>query len=486
MTATSSAIPAEHIEALGAIKEADERLRVRFADRMAINHDLDRTLVSFQANKKAQRHRWCKYKEGFSVGLIRYILRKTGITSGPILDPFAGSGTTLFTVSETGLDSVGIELLDSSAEIIEVKNLVSGEDHGRLVKSLKAFRDKQSWKNDGETSSYPHLRITAGAFPDDTEHLLGRYLCDASRVRNKVLGQVLRFAALCILESISYTRKDGQYLRWDQRSGRCLGKKKFDKGKIYSFDEAITAKITEIAGDLNGAGDGFLFDTQDTAETPGHVELLKGTCLEIMPTLNANRFSGLITSPPYCNRYDYTRTYALELAMLGVGEDEIRKMRQTMLSCTVENREKQGLDAHFNRKRYNAAMRAFESQEVLSLILEYLESCKRDKTINNTGIPRMVRNYFVESALVIFESARILKPGAPFVMVNDNVRYQGAHVPVDLILSDFAEQAGFEVEAIWVLPRGKGNSSQQMGLHGREEIRKCVYVWRMPKRRKAT
>ena len=52
------------------------------------------------------------------------------------------------------------------------------------------------------------------------------------------------------------------------------------------------------------------------------------------------------------------------------------------------------------------------------------------------------------------------------------------HVPVDLILSDFAEAAGFDVEAIWVLPKGKGNSSQQMGLHGRQELRKCVYLWR--------
>lgn len=172
--------------------------------------------------------------------------------------------------------------------------------------------------------------------------------------------------------------------------------------------------------------------------------------------------------------------------MMGVGEEAIRELRQTMLSCTVENREKQDLDQHFDRKRYGAATRAFESQEVLSLILKYLDACRRDGTINNTGIPRMVRNYFAELALVIFESARVLKPGAPFVMVNDNVRYQGAHVPVDLILSDIAEQAGFDVEAIWLLPRGKGNSSQQMGLHGREEIRKCVYVWRKPRVRKAS
>ncbi|MBI3467502.1 MAG: hypothetical protein HY000_31215 [Planctomycetes bacterium] len=58
----------------------------------------------------------------------------------------------------------------------------------------------------------------------------------------------------------------------------------------------------------------------------------------------------------------------------------------------------------------------------------------------------MVRNYFLESALLIADAARILKPGASFVMVNDNVRYEGAHVPVDLILGDFAERLGFTVD----------------------------------------
>ena len=36
----------------------------------------------------------------------------------------------------------------------------------------------------------------------------------------------------------------------------------------------------------------------------------------------------------------------------------------------------------------------------------------------------------------------------------------------------------FEIEKIFVLPKGKGNSSQQMGNYGRTEIRKCVYLWR--------
>ena len=65
-------------------------------------------------------------------------------------------------------------------------------------------------------------------------------------------------------------------------------------------------------------------------------------------------------------------------------------------------------------------------------------------------------------------------------MVDDNVRYGGQEVPVDLILCDVACCLGFRVEAIWRLARGKGNSRQQMAAHGRHELRKGVYVWKKP------
>ncbi len=64
-----------------------------------------------------------------------------------------------------------------------------------------------------------------------------------------------------------------------------------------------------------------------------------------------------------------------------------------------------------------------------------------------------------------------MKSGAPLLMVNDNVRYVGASISVDLILSSIAEQLGFMLETILVLPNGKGNSSQQMGEHGRDSPR---------------
>ena len=472
-------LPQAHVEMLKQIRAANDELTRRYQQKMVVNADLDRSLVSFQANREEIGHRWCKYREGFSAELIRYVIEKTKIRRGRIFDPFAGSGTAMFVAAEAGLNATGIELLPSSAEIMEVRNLIIHADRADLIKSLKEFLQQKPWETPGEVVAFRHIRITAGAFPSDNDRLLGRYLFDAAHHPDPLMQRVLRFAAMCILEQISFTRKDGQYLRWDQRSGHCLGKKPFDKGRIHDFSEAISDKLRQIIGDLEGKSqEPTLFPDDRKRKTHGDVEVLRGSCLDILPRLKANSFSGLVTSPPYCNRYDYTRTYALELAMLGVGEDGIRDLRQTMLSCTVENKEKLDLPSKFGRACFDAATEAFESQRALSLILEYLEMCKEDASINNPGIVRMVRNYFFELALVIFASVRTLKPGAPFVMVNDNVRYQGAQVPVDLILSEFAEQAGFAVETIWVLPRGKGNSSQQMGMHGREEVRKCVYVWR--------
>lgn len=99
---------------------------------------------------------------------------------------------------------------------------------------------------------------------------------------------------------------------------------------------------------------------------------------------------------------------------------------------------------------------------------------------NTRGLTRrlgMQSLFHTEMAVIAYELGRVVRAGGRVFMVNDNVRYHGEEVPIDLILSDFAEQCGFHCAAIWMLKRGKGNSSQQMGCFGRREIRKCVYEW---------
>src|SRR5262245_53682058 len=56
-------------------------------------------------------YRWLKYKEAFSPDLVRAVFDGWTALEGPVLDPFAGSGTSLLVAAERGLDAIGIELL---------------------------------------------------------------------------------------------------------------------------------------------------------------------------------------------------------------------------------------------------------------------------------------------------------------------------------------------------------------------------------------
>jgi DNA modification methylase len=457
---------------LDQIQNLDHHLQQHFKHKLILQPSLTRSLVSFQANKARAGYRWYKYKEAFSAALVEYLLHQYRITTGKILDPFAGSGTALFVASAEGIDADGIELLPIGQQIIRTKAILEEDCTEEDFERLATWTRGHIWNTSTKKCALPVLRITNGAYPAQTLEAIERFI-GAYQNENERVQTVLRFALLCVLESVSYTRKDGQYLRWDYRSGRPQGQKPFDKGQISDFDTAITAKLNEIVSDVQTTSTPL--DLFPTNAHRGHIQLYNGSCLDVMPALGNNLYDAIITSPPYCNRYDYTRTYALELALLGVHERQLVELRQQMLSCTVENRSKDLLNIH---PAWSDAVAITDQHVVLQAILRYLEAQKRQGMLNNNGIPRMVRGYFYEMACIIAECSRVLKPNAPLIMVNDNVRYAGASVSVDMILSNIAEQLGFHVEHILVLPSNKGNSSQQMGEHGRAPLRKCVYVWR--------
>ena len=468
---------------------ARSELHSRYAEKLVVNSDLDRTLVSFQANKELPFYSWFKYKEGFAKPFVDYCINSFG-DQGELLDPFAGSGAALFVAAERGMSATGIELLPSATFSIEARMAALEVDPEKFRRYADRVLKADFESMHDESTAIRHVKITEKAYSEETERDLSGYLY---YVRNKLgpkaIKTLLEFAAFSVLEEISFTRKDGQYLRWDQRAGKSE-KTKFDKGEILSFRKAVEQKLSDMKNDLlNLTRDGnqkFLVDTKTKA---GEIELIQGTCLHKLRGLPSDRTDLVITSPPYCNRLDYTRTYCLELTFLGCSESKIKMLRQTMLSCTVENKSKVGVLRRYYRDKgdlesFELAKAAFESQEGFHEVWSYLDSLiglkkpNGKKMLPNENVPRMIWNYFFEMNLVIQQLARVLKPGGRVVMVNDNVQYAGEELPVDLILSDYAEAHGLEIETIWVLPRGKGNASQQMGKHGRTEIRKCVYVWK--------
>ncbi|RJP30627.1 MAG: site-specific DNA-methyltransferase [Candidatus Omnitrophota bacterium] len=458
----------------------EERIALHqvYASRLSINPTLNRQLVSFQANKETPYYRWFKYKEAYSARLVKSLLHFAPYPQNEtikILDPFAGVGTTLTVAAEEGYQAIGIEIMPIGVAAMKSRIMANSAD-------LKSFR---FYLNQLESLSlsttpcngyrFPHLRITQQAFSQKTESALSSFVKFLKTIKNDRIRYLFWFACLSILEDVSYTRKDGQYLRWDSRSGRRL-KSNFYKGEIPDFKDAILWKLRQISEDITLQKPNIRVD---------QINVIEGSCLSELIKLPEESIHLVVTSPPYCNRYDYTRTYALELAFMNYDEDSVKKLRQTMLSCTVENKDKkeQIIQQYSGQDRENffrTVEKNFNHQKALHEILAILQDAKKNKELNNNNIPNLVENYFFEMNVVIHELARVLKPGGRVFMVNDNVQYLGEEIPVDLILSDLASMAGFHVDHIWILPKGKGNSSQQMGIHGRNELRKCIYVWSKP------
>ena len=472
----------------GGVYPEDARIALedRYKHLMEETDEFSRQLVSFQTNKTKVLHSWIKYREGFSDSLVEILIKKFGVGPGDtILDPFAGSCTTLLVAQMLGINSVGIELLPHCHLAWAAKSRVFDYDLDQLRYINRLAKETTPPPHD----RFPHLTITQTAFPDQAEHDLMAYKHWIETLDVSEKAKVLcRLALISIIERISYTRKDGQFLRWDRRAQKMVernakrmaqGKKPFRgiyKGELPSVKEAFTEALSKIIVDVSRL--------QSDPPSRSYQQLIDGNTLYVLPEMEANQFDAVITSPPYANRYDYTRTYALELAYLGVDE-KIFDLRQSQLSCTVESRSKSGKLEEFYRSigqygRYARIADVVQSNEALAEVNAALQARNKLGEINNTGVLTMIAQYFAELTFVFAELQRVCKGGARVAFVNDNVRYAGEIIPVDTLTTNLAEQVGFEPIKIYVLPQRKGNSSQQMGKYGRAALRKSITVWRKP------
>ena len=451
----------------GTFTEERERLYDRFAARISADDSLSRKLVSYQGNKEIPGLRWMKYKEGFSAELVQSLLAQTDAET--VLDPFSGSGTAPLTASSMGMSSTGIEIMPignlSARAIVAAANGLNYDD---FIQASNDLTDSLSSDDYDAAWLLRHVPITEHAFTEQTEQDLAKARKFVAGISDPSLHTLLTLACVSVLEEISYTRKDGQFLRWDPQSGRNVSPK-LHKPFLPSLAQALERRLDEMTTDIP------VLQHKYGGGTP---EFVDGSSLAELRKLSDESFDAVVTSPPYANRYDYSRIYALELVYLGYDAIRLKELRQDLLSATVENKSKRELLFHEYGKSplLQHAFRITDNQSALQEVLHVL--IQEANSLNNRNIITLVENYFTEMAVVISELARLVAPGGSVFMVNDNVRYHGQEIPVDLILSDFAEQSGFRCESIWTLARGKGNSSQQMGRFGRQELRKCVYHWR--------
>lgn len=466
-----------------------QRLERHYAAKLCITDKFSRQSVSYQLSKKDALHSWLKYKEGFSASLVSILLEEMGAQPGDlVMDPFMGSGTTALVCHLKGIDSIGFDIMPISAVSIKAKANVMKYDLAqldRLIRDVEYLDVPSSY--DKRT---PYIAITDTAYPDYTERFL-QYITEWNEA-SQYSSDLKNLLTLCIinsLERISYTTKSGQYLSWDSRSKKVISanKQRAETGRnllpLHHVREVIPeAKETILSELYHVRRDIELIQAQSEDTNSSTINFVENSVLYELPKMQNDILKGVITSPPYCNRYDYTRTYALELVYLGLGEDEVRKMRQTLLSCTVESKSKiEQLKDYYESigciERFNYICHTIQENKAFCEIMDALHKRNANGDLNNKGVVRMVEGYFTELAFIYAELFRVSKKGSLVAFVNDNVRYGGEVIPVDFLSCSFAEQFGFTVKTIYTLKQQKGNSSQQMAKYGRVALRKSITVW---------
>ncbi len=471
--------------------ETERRLlEARYAPKLEITEKFNRQSVSYQLSKKDVLHSWLRYKEGFSASLVNLLLDEMNAVPGDwIMDPFMGSGTTALVCRMRGINSIGYDIMPISDVSLRAKEACTEynlDELREMLEEVRALEMPAAFQR-----KTPYVAITQDAYPEETE----RFLQYISEWRDGAVysAEAKNLLTLCIinsLERVSYTSKSGQYLSWDGRSKKvqstnaariAKGKKPFPekrvRGEILPAKETILSELEHVLGDI------VCIQQSAGEHTDAQIHYTPGSALYEVPMLPDGILKGVITSPPYCNRYDYTRTYALELVYLGADEDRIKKIRQDLLSCTVESKSKLDSLRRFYEKlgkteRFESICETIKTNKAFSEVLRALSQRKALGDLNNKGVIQMVDGYFTELAFLYAELYRVCRPGAMVAFVNDNVRYGGEVIPVDFLSCSFAEQFGFKVKTVYTLKQQKGNSSQQMAKFGKVSLRKGITVWK--------
>ncbi len=403
--------------------------------------------VTYVPNKKKPIFGWFKYKEAFSRNLVEEILTKYWSlpTNALIFDPFAGCGTTLLASKQLGFSAIGLDIMPIALFITRVK-LHEYEDFDLLREASESLLAKEFVPTD---VSWPDVRIVNLAFDRGTQDEIVFFREEILKETVSEVRDFLMLALLSSLEDASYTAKDGQFLRIIKRHPKRIR-------------EVLSIKLERMLQDIR-----FIKDLETTQRPSPNISIFPGDIRNPPPEVltSEGQVSAVLTSPPYLNRYDYSRTYALELCLMYdergnpcVSDfEDLKNIRHSLLRSHIESR-------------------PAPTDTVKSTALDEILDALKPKHLNNARIPIMIKGYFEDMNLAIQNIAKMLAPGGKVALVIANARFEGELIPVDLILSEIAAAHGLKTEALWVT-RYKGNSSQQMGKYGRVPVRESVVFW---------
>lgn len=379
---------------------------------------------TFVDNMSLPIHRWFRYSAGFSAQWVEdtvmaYLSKSNKRDHFRVLDPFAGSGTTLLSCDKLGITSYGYESHPFIYEIASGKLLWSTNIDQFLEKANDILVQAQ---NDHSTvGSYPDivLKCYDEKNLEEIDHLKKALYAKSDSSFSYRLSW-LAFVSMLRASSHAGTAT-WQYI---------LPNKK--KAKVLSAFEAFARQVHLMHEDMRI----FQQSQARPCATLIRHDARKASAIE------KNSIDFIITSPPYANNYDYADATRLELSVLGeitCWGDLQSKIRPGLVRSCSQMVSKERKDT----------FQYLKDPLLKPIYHEILDVCtKLDLEKENHGGKKnyhtMIALYFLDLAKVWQELRQICKEGAVVCFVIGDSAPYGIYVPVDDWLGQLAIAAGFK------------------------------------------
>jgi len=394
-----------------------------------------REYVTARISRVTPIYDWYTFPHSYSRDLVHEVIDEFQVGAlDVVFDPFVGAGTTLLACREKGIRAFGLDQLPFSVFVTNSK--LRNYDVDVLQQSLDRFSVDDS------------TRTAFGDIPT-----VDRAFCKAANARVSAIyrwilslpekqASFFLLGLMYLLEDVSRAKKSGGWLR--------LVDNEVDPETIES---RFVSRAEKMLADLAQAE--LPYNNGMWGAFPGDARL---------NPRSVRRADCIITSPPYLNRHDYTRVFALEMALHFTDRNQdLIDYRHTSFRSHVEA-----------RPLRECAPQGYVIPDALATALSSLRPNLKKHDVSR--IPRMITGYFEDMHATLDALWNRLNPGGHVAFVLGNVRFAGVMIPVDEVVAEIGEQVGLVVDKI-VVARYRGNSAQQMAEYGRQPSRESMILW---------
>lgn len=348
---------------------------------------------TFEPSKSKPIYNWFYYKEAFSPEIVEWALKKEGLKSGFLYDPFSGIGTSVLYAKSAGLQSAGSDVSPVAVLAGRVKTADYTADD--LV-AIRQFLDELPAQLPEPANKWDfELFSPRAVFPRSNYTAIVSLRELIESIQNGKARSFLLLALLSILPQTSLILKDGGVLKIDKRKSAMPAK------------EAFRKKVKTMLRDL------------ETHPIAGPVPSIQLSDARSLPAAD-NSADIMVTSPPYLNNVDYSKVYGLEISLMYMDKSSTKAVRSQSIRSFITN------------PPSNLSSASAVPPEAVDIASQ----------IPVAGI------YFADMEAVLQEIQRVLKPGAACYFVVANSVIHTTEIIVDELLVQMAQRLGMQADIV--------------------------------------